>query len=182
MITNIKSINVFPSWDCCSVHDLDLTKLIRWCCFGRYSLHLCSSNAFFTITESQRRVWLVWADSAYTVPMKLLQPSSVPYISLSYQETLRNSSFSAKHSAPCCLPLIMQMRFSHAGFEVSFRFYTKHMIGSFNFLVWAAGCASAVLMTLLLGIFLKYYTTAPLFPLPPQTKKTKHLKPKNPTC
>lgn len=173
IITNIKSINVFPSWDCCSVRNVDHTELRRRC-VGHHFFHSCSSNALpFQIRESQRCVRLLWADSAYTSPVKLLQPLSVPYISLSYQETLRNSCFSAKHSAPCCLPLIMQMWFLHAGFEVSFCFYTKYMIGSFNFLARAVGCVSAALMTLLLGIFCKYYTTAPSSPTKTKKKKKK---------
>lgn len=170
MITNIKSINVFPSWGCCSVHDLDCTELMRCCYFGRYFLHLCSSNALTFHDHSQPEACVVCYELIQPAPFLWNSYSPCQYpTSLSYQETLRNGSFSAKHSAPCCLPLIMQMWFSHAGFEVSFRFYTKHMIGSFNFLAWAVGCISAVLMTLLLGIFCKYYITVP----PPQKNRTK---------
>lgn len=52
-----------------------------------------------------------------------------------------------------------------------FRFYTKHMIGSFNFPAWTIGCVSAVLLMLLLGIFHKYYTTT--IPSPPKKPKPK---------
>lgn len=105
------------------------------------------------VAERLGHVWLVLADSAWTLPVQLLQALSVAYISLAYQEALRNGCFSAKGSSPRCLPLIMQMWFSHAGFEVSFAFHAEHMIGSFNFLVWVIDSLSAVLTPLLSGIF-----------------------------
>ena len=56
-----------------------------------------------------------------------------------------------------------------------FRFYTKHMIGSFNFPAWTVGCVSAVLMTSSLGIFHKYYTTTTT--TPPKKKQNQKTQP-----
>lgn len=43
MITNIKSINVFPSWGCCSLCGSGRAEL-SCCCFGHY--FLCSTQEY----------------------------------------------------------------------------------------------------------------------------------------
>lgn len=71
---------------------------------------------------------VVWAGSARAFPVKLSQPLSVPYISLSYQETLRNGCFCEVlfSTLPSLNNADVVFTCRVWGF---FRFYTKHVIG-----------------------------------------------------
>lgn len=175
MITNIKSISVFPSWGCCSVHDSDCTELMSCCCFGHYFLHLCSFNAL-TLHDHRKLeacvVGIRWfslnlscetlAALVSTLHLSLL--SRNPQKRLLFCETLFSMLRSPNNADVVFTCWVW-------GF---FRFYAEHIIGSFNFPAWTIGCVSAVLMTFLLGIFHKYYTTT--------TPQKKNPQTKNPTC
>lgn len=172
MITNIKSINVFPLWGCCSVHDSDRTGLMSCCCFGHYFLRLCSSNAF-TLHDHRKLeacvVGISWFSLNLSCETLLTALVSTLHLSLLSRNPQKRLLFCEALFSMLPSPNNADVVFTCRvwGF---FCFYTKHMIGSFNFLVWTIGCVSAVLVTWLLGIFHKYYTTTTPSKKPRQTK------------
>lgn len=172
MITNIKSINVFPSRGWCFVHVSNRTELTCCCCFGHYFLHLCSSNALTSHDHSKQEAcvvgvgWFSLRLSCETLNSPCQYPTSLSLIKKPSETAIFfcRALFSVLPS-PHNADVVFTCRVW--GF---FRFYTKHMIGSFNFPTWTIGCVSAALVTSL-GIFHKYYT-----PMTPQ-KTNKKKKP-----
>lgn len=132
MITNIKSINVFPSWCCCCVDDSNPYKAYELLLFWSYSFFFFFSNSLmllpWVITESK----YVCVIDINWFKLNLSSPGFQKFLQLivrifhlyllSAQETIGNGYFSTKHCSSQWILLIMQMWFSHIGFEVSFAF------------------------------------------------------------